>query len=60
MDMYMAPPSGQVQLQDLEQYKKFFSMIRMHVPKGAVALKMQQEGLDPAVLDMDPTGPAPF
>jgi len=60
MDMYMAPPSGQVQLQDVEQYKKFFAMIRMHVPKGAVALKMQQEGLDAAVLDMDPTGPAPF
>jgi hypothetical protein len=34
-------------------------MIRMHVPKQAVAMKMQSEGLDPSILDMDPTGPAP-
>ena len=40
-------------------YTKYFKMLSMHLPKGAVAQKMVAEGLDPAVLDMDPTGPAP-
>ena len=34
-------------------------MLRMHIPKQAVANKMQAEGLDPAILDMDPEKPLP-
>ena len=34
-------------------------VIKMHLPKAAVAMKMSAEGLDPAVLDMDPSSPAP-
>jgi hypothetical protein len=41
------------------QFAKYFKMLQMHVPKGAVAAKMTQEGLDPAVLDMDPNQPLP-
>ena len=33
-------------------------MIAMHLPKQAAVLKMQADGLDPAILDMDPDSPA--
>jgi len=33
------------------KYAKYFKMLKMHIPKGAVAQKMIAEGLDPAVLD---------
>mmetsp|Transcript_58 Transcript_58/g.66 ORF Transcript_58/g.66 Transcript_58/m.66 type:complete len:1291 (-) Transcript_58:357-4229(-) len=48
-----------IALKDDPKYAKFFRMVRMHVPRMAVAAKMAAEGLDPAVLDMDPHGPAP-
>lgn len=51
--------SGAVALKDDPKYAKYFKMIRMHIPKMAVALKMSAEGLDPAVLDMNLTEPAP-
>ena len=44
---------------DDPRYAKYFKMIKMHVPRMAVGAKMANEGLDPAVLDMDPLGPAP-
>ena len=34
-----------------EDYARFARMLRMGVPKQAVAAKMQAEGLDPSVLD---------
>jgi len=34
-------------------------MLKMHLPKQAVINKMSAEGLDPAILDMDPNQPAP-
>ena len=34
-------------------------MLKMHIPKQAVVNKMQAEGLDPAILDMDPEKPLP-
>ena len=40
-------------------FAPFFKMLKMRVPKGAVAQKMVAAGLDPAVLDMDPDGPSP-
>lgn len=33
------------------RYENYFKMIRIGVPKGAVKLKMEQEGLDTSVLD---------
>lgn len=33
------------------RYEKYFKLIHFGVPKGAVKLKMEQEGLDPSVLD---------
>jgi len=44
-------------LKDHPEFGKFFKMVRMHVPKMAVALKMSAEGLDPAILDEDPNEP---
>jgi hypothetical protein len=41
------------------RFKKYFKMLKMHLPKGAVAQKMAAEGLDSAVLDLDPNSPAP-
>ncbi|KAJ8612434.1 hypothetical protein CTAYLR_006588 [Chrysophaeum taylorii] len=54
-----AAAAGPVALKDDPTYAKFFKMIRMHVPKTAVALKMSAEGLDPAILDMNVNEPAP-
>ena len=46
-------------LKDDERYKKWFKMISMGVPVHVLKLKVESEGLDPAVLDLDPEGPAP-
>ena len=46
-------------LKDDPVYGKFFKMMKAGVPKPAVANKMVAEGLDPAILDMDPNKPAP-
>lgn len=35
------------------QYAKYFKMIHFGVPKPAVKLKMEQEGLDPSMLEWD-------
>jgi len=48
-----------VAIKDDPRFSKYFKMLKMHVPKGAVVAKMTAEGLDPAVLDMDPELPAP-
>ena len=39
--------------------EQYFKMLKMGVPKGGVKQKMRSEGVDPAVLDMDPEQPAP-
>mmetsp|Transcript_6175 Transcript_6175/g.8693 ORF Transcript_6175/g.8693 Transcript_6175/m.8693 type:complete len:589 (-) Transcript_6175:260-2026(-) len=36
-----------------QEYAKFFTMLRMGIPKAAVQLKMTAEGLDPSILDED-------
>ncbi|KAK7232235.1 actin binding protein [Aureococcus anophagefferens] len=48
------PPVG-----DDPRYKKYFKMLAMHLPRGAVEQKMMAEGMDPKILDLDPTTPAP-
>ena len=51
--------SGPPPLKDDPKFAKFFKMLKMHLPKGAVAQKMTSMGLDPAILDMDPEQPLP-
>jgi hypothetical protein len=45
-------------IKDDPLYARFFRMLRMGVPDPAVRLKMQQEGLDAAMLDT-PEAPSP-
>ena len=45
--------SGGVPPKDDPRYSKYFKMLKMGLPKGAVAAKMSAEGVDPAVLDME-------
>ena len=33
------------------EYKKWFKLLSMHIPKEHIVLKMQQEGIDPSILD---------
>ncbi|KAF4530500.1 hypothetical protein B566_EDAN017517 [Ephemera danica] len=49
-------PSAPVASQD-PQYSKYFRMVQVGVPVQAVKLKMQQEGLDPSVLDNPGSAP---
>ena len=44
--------------QGRSQVLKYFKMLKMGLPKGAVAQAMTKDGLDAAVLDMDPTSPS--
>jgi hypothetical protein len=34
-------------------------MLTMHLPRGAVEIKMQVEGVDVSILDQDPNSPSP-
>jgi len=58
-----APPpptsTSTVKLKDDLRYKKWIQMVAMGVLKENLYSRVQAEGLDPAVLDMDPEGPAP-
>jgi hypothetical protein len=44
----------QVKVSEHPKYAKFFKMLKVGTPKPAVQLKMQQEKLDPSILDKDP------
>jgi hypothetical protein len=55
-DELEAPP-GLAALKDDPTYEKYFKMIRMHIPRPAVEIKMRAEDLDPIVLDQDPNRP---
>ncbi|KAJ1462998.1 formin homology 2 domain-containing protein [Pelagophyceae sp. CCMP2097] len=52
-------PAGLVPLSQDARYSKFFKMLSMHLPRGAVEQKMRAEGFDVSVLDLDPSKPAP-
>jgi len=51
--------TGGAKLKDDPKYAKYFKMLKMHLPPQAVKNKMEAEGLDPAIIDMDPEGPPP-
>jgi hypothetical protein len=58
-----APPAAAVEMVPISehpQYSKYFKMLKMGLPKGAVANKMQQEGANPAMLDKDPADKVPL
>jgi len=46
-------------LKDDPMFEKYFRMLRMHLPRGAVEMKMQAEGVDQSILDLDPNQPSP-
>jgi hypothetical protein len=48
-----------VAVKDLPDYAPYFKMLKMGLPKGAVKHKMQKDGKDPEVLNLDPNQPLP-
>eukprot|EP00946_MAST-07B_sp_MAST-7B-sp1_P003057 g3057.t1 len=44
-------------IQDDPKYQPYLKMLKMGVPQQAVKHKMAKDGIDPAILDMDPTKP---
>uniref|UniRef100_A0A7S4VZR6 FH2 domain-containing protein n=1 Tax=Ditylum brightwellii TaxID=49249 RepID=A0A7S4VZR6_9STRA len=44
-------------LKDDPEYAKYFKMLKMKMPLGAVKQAMVRDGKDPAILDMDPDKP---
>jgi len=46
-------------LQDDPRYRTYFKMLKLGVPKQQLRLKMQSEGVDPNIIDLDPEAPAP-
>jgi WASH complex subunit CCDC53 len=53
------PAASFIKLKDDDRYKKYFKMIEMGIQKEALYARVSGDGLDPAVLDMNPEGPAP-
>lgn len=51
-----APP---VAVKDDPRFSKYFKMLSMHLPRIAVENKMKAEGVDPAILDLNPDKPVP-
>mmetsp|Transcript_9298 Transcript_9298/g.18757 ORF Transcript_9298/g.18757 Transcript_9298/m.18757 type:complete len:1807 (+) Transcript_9298:262-5682(+) len=43
-----------VPLKDMPEYAKFFKMLKMGIPLGAVRQALQKEGKDPDIAEMDP------
>lgn len=46
-------------LKDRPEYAAYFKMLKIGHPLPVVKHKMQRDGLDPAILDMDPNKPLP-
>ena len=53
------PPASPLKLKDDPNFAKYFKMLAMHLPKMAVVAKMRADGVDSAILDLDPEGPSP-
>ena len=43
-----------VPLKDDPEYEKFFKMVKMGLPVGAVQNALQRDGKDPSIMDLDP------
>jgi hypothetical protein len=59
-----SPPEGagaeMVAVQDHPKYSKFFKMLKVGLPKSMVKTKVEQEGLDPSMMDKDPEEKIPL
>ncbi|CAK4081920.1 unnamed protein product [Aphanomyces euteiches] len=54
------PPAANIlKLKDDPMYEKYFKMQKLGMPVGAIRQKMQLDGVDPDVLNLDPEGPSP-
>lgn len=53
------PLPGELPLKQHPKYAKYFKMLQVGLPPDAVKHKMTQEGVDPAVLDLDADKPLP-
>ncbi|KAL7489856.1 hypothetical protein ACHAW6_015582 [Cyclotella cf. meneghiniana] len=47
-------PDDETPLNKDPKYEKYFRMLKMGLPMGAVQNAMQRDGLDPAIMDLDP------
>ncbi|CAK4068058.1 unnamed protein product [Aphanomyces euteiches] len=47
---------AQVMLKDDPTYSKYFKMLKMNIPEGAVRQKMLEHGVNPRALDLGPEG----
>lgn len=47
-------------VKDDPKLQPFFKMLKMGVPKPAVMIKMEQAGLNPSFLELDPCSPSPL
>ncbi|KAF4130317.1 Formin Homology 2 Domain [Phytophthora infestans] len=54
VSMDEVPTVEKARLKDMEEYGKYFRMLRMGCPKEAVKQKIIMDGLDPIILDFDP------
>ena len=50
---------GGVPLKDDPAYGKYFKMLKLGLPMGAVKNAMERDGVDPSVMDGDPNAPVP-
>ena len=50
-------PAGQPPLKEDPRYQKYFKMLKMGLPKGAVRNAMERDSVDPVILDLDPEKP---
>jgi hypothetical protein len=55
-----AQSSGSVPVNEHPQYAKYFRMLKVGLPKEAIKVKMQQEGVNPSYLDKDPSELVPI
>jgi len=52
-------PVNTTPLQEDARFRTYFKMLKLGVPKQQLRMKMQSEGVDPNIIDLDPEGPAP-
>lgn len=50
--------SKEPKLQEDPEYSKYFRMLKMGLPIGAVKNALQRDGKDPSIIDLDPNKPA--
>jgi hypothetical protein len=54
------PAEEKVALENHPVYEKYFRMLKMGLPRGAALNKMIQDGVEPSILDLDPSTLVPL